>query len=676
MSNRRLAAIMFTDIEGYTALMQRSEVEAMGFRAAHRKIFDSLTTKFNGEIIQYYGDGTLSIFDSAVDAVKCGIAMQLAFRKDTQIPVRIGIHSGDIVLTEDDIIGDAVNVASRVESLAVPGSVLISDKLFDEIKNNSDIKTVYLDTFRLKNVKPALGIYAISNDGLVVPPRKAITGKLEKEKSVTKRILAGAAIVLLLVAAWFVQDLLQVTKEQTIVLLPPKNYTGEEDLDYLVEGVHDLLYGDLCKVSDKLRVISPFTARALTNAGKSMSEIAAELDVDYFLETSISCVEGDNLCINPRLVEFDTEERQLWTEEYFEKKGEILNFNHFLVNKIADDINIQLTPDAELALAKSSSVDTAAIDLYLRGEYYLDQFNPMTIAKAGELFKQAIAKDPDWGLPYAGLSLVIAYQMQLGFIPPATGIPKLNEYLALAFELDPNSSRAYLAKAISAGWHEWNWKKAETAFLESLRWDPNDPLCRGFYAHFLMTQRRNDEALKQGQVAERLDPLRPFVLGLNSQVVGQTGDHEAALAKAEKALSIDPDHFLGILSAWGALNAKGDHEGAFKYLTELNSPIWEKYGVADLLEQTFNEHGRIAFLKEYIRFNEEILAKDGLLNNFYQAFNYIDTNNYDKAWESFEQALDRHNPNMPYISTTYHYNKLRGYPEYLALLKRMNLPTE
>ncbi|MBT8323408.1 MAG: adenylate/guanylate cyclase domain-containing protein, partial [Eudoraea sp.] len=113
MSNRRLAAIMFTDIEGYTALMQRSEVEAMGLRAAHRKIFDSFTTKFNGEIIQYYGDGTLSIFDSAVDAVKCGIAMQLAFQKDTQIPVRIGIHSGDIVLTEDDIIGDAVNVASR-----------------------------------------------------------------------------------------------------------------------------------------------------------------------------------------------------------------------------------------------------------------------------------------------------------------------------------------------------------------------------------------------------------------------------------------------------------------------------------------------------------------------------------------------------------------------------------
>ncbi|MBT8271592.1 MAG: hypothetical protein KJO25_06065, partial [Bacteroidia bacterium] len=463
MSKRRLVAIMFTDIEGYTALMQRSEAEALRLRRAHRKIFNSITEEFNGEILQYYGDGTLSIFESAVDAVKCGIAMQLAFQKDTRIPVRIGVHSGDVIQSEEDIIGDAVNIASRVESLAVPGSVFISEKVFDEIKNSPDIETAYLDAFKFKNVKHPLGVYAISNEGLVIPARKSLTGKLESKKS-TKQILAGAAIIVLLVLAWFVQDFFPSHKEQTIVLLPPKNYTGEANLDYLVEGVHDLLYGDLCKVSKDLRVISPFTARALTKAGKSMSEIATELDADYFLETSISCVEGDNICINPRLVQFDSEERQVWTQEYFEKKGEILNFNHFLVNKIADDLNVQLSPNVELALARSNPVDTSAIDLYLRGEHYLDQINPMTLTKAGELFSQAIEKDPDWGLPYAGLSMVISYQMQMGFIPPAIGIPKLHEYLPIAFELDPNSSRAYLAKAISAGWAEWNWKKAETAF--------------------------------------------------------------------------------------------------------------------------------------------------------------------------------------------------------------------
>ena len=142
---RQLAAIMFTDIEGYTALMQQNEEQAIQVRDKHRQIFNSITEKHRGRVLQYYGDGTLSIFDSAIDAVKCGIEMQLDFQKDPAIPVRIGIHTGDIIFSEDDIIGDGVNVASRIESLAVAGSVFISDKVFDEIKNQESIQTSFAE---------------------------------------------------------------------------------------------------------------------------------------------------------------------------------------------------------------------------------------------------------------------------------------------------------------------------------------------------------------------------------------------------------------------------------------------------------------------------------------------------------------------------------------------------
>ncbi len=144
---------MFTDIVGYTTLMQQDEDKAVKIRQRHREIFNSITVKFHGKILQYYGDGTLSIFDSAIDAVKCGIEMQLSFQKDPTIPVRIGIHTGDIIFSEEEIIGDGVNVASRIESLAVPGSVFISDKVYDEIKNQGSIKTYMLKTFKLKNVE-------------------------------------------------------------------------------------------------------------------------------------------------------------------------------------------------------------------------------------------------------------------------------------------------------------------------------------------------------------------------------------------------------------------------------------------------------------------------------------------------------------------------------------------
>ncbi len=125
--------------------MQQNEKEAIQVRDKHRLIFNSSTEKYKGRILQYYGDGTLSIFDSAIDAVKCGIEMQLGFQKDPSIPVRIGIHTGDIIFSEEEIIGDSVNVASRLESLAVSGSVFISDKVYDEIKNQGSIKTSLLN---------------------------------------------------------------------------------------------------------------------------------------------------------------------------------------------------------------------------------------------------------------------------------------------------------------------------------------------------------------------------------------------------------------------------------------------------------------------------------------------------------------------------------------------------
>ncbi len=175
---RQLAAIMFTDMEGYTALMQQNEAAALKQRAKHREIFESSMEEFGGKILQYFGDGTLSIFDSAVDAVRSGIAMQHRFLEgDTPIPVRIGIQTGDIIYSSEDIIGDGVNVASRIESLAVPGSVFISGKVFDELKNQPDINARFMGVFELKNVKTPVEVYAISDGVLTLPDAKDIHGK-------------------------------------------------------------------------------------------------------------------------------------------------------------------------------------------------------------------------------------------------------------------------------------------------------------------------------------------------------------------------------------------------------------------------------------------------------------------------------------------------------------------
>ena len=175
--NRRLVAIMFTDIEGYTSLMQTDEAAGIAMRQRHRDIFEARHQDFNGEIIQYFGDGTLSIFNNTRDALDCAIAMQKAFRESPKVPLRIGIHTGEIVMVDGDIIGDSVNFASRVESLAESGSIFISSKVYDIIKNQKDLTAESMGLFEFKNVDRAKEVFAISNAGLVVPNPEKLTGK-------------------------------------------------------------------------------------------------------------------------------------------------------------------------------------------------------------------------------------------------------------------------------------------------------------------------------------------------------------------------------------------------------------------------------------------------------------------------------------------------------------------
>ena len=174
---RQLAAIMFADMTGYTAMMQEDEQKAKTLRDRQRRALETLIPSHNGKIIQYFGDGTLSIFGSAIDAVKSAIEIQKELQKEPKVLLRIGLHSGDIAYDKEGVYGDSVNLASRIEALSVPGAVLISDKVFDEVKNQNEIKTTLLGKFNLKNVKRQVEVYAIANEGLVIPTAAQIGSK-------------------------------------------------------------------------------------------------------------------------------------------------------------------------------------------------------------------------------------------------------------------------------------------------------------------------------------------------------------------------------------------------------------------------------------------------------------------------------------------------------------------
>ena len=182
--SRRLVTIMFTDIVGYTKLMQESESAAVEIRTRHRSVIEAFHKTRNGKVIQYYGDGSLSIFDSAIECVLCAIEIQREFSKEPVIPLRIGIHLGDVLITESDIIGNSVNITSRIESLGQSGTILISNQIREEI-SNQDISLELLGSFHFKNDGRKREVYAVTEKGLVRPDLHRISGKLAEDESHT-----------------------------------------------------------------------------------------------------------------------------------------------------------------------------------------------------------------------------------------------------------------------------------------------------------------------------------------------------------------------------------------------------------------------------------------------------------------------------------------------------------
>jgi class 3 adenylate cyclase len=240
---RKLAAVLFADIVGYTSLMQTNEQLALAALKKFKTQLDQQVPNHNGEIINFYGDGCLAIFNSSVDATACAKSLQLSFQSEPKVPVRIGLHAGDVVLRDDNVFGYAVNIASRIESMGVSGSVLLSSTVWNQIKNQEAFDASPIGKFEFKNVEGAMTVYALNNEGLVIPKKEALKGKQKtRTRTKNKRIIALLVGVLLLSISGFFfynslakpsEELIENNKKVSIALLPLEDSSLNEGMKYL-----------------------------------------------------------------------------------------------------------------------------------------------------------------------------------------------------------------------------------------------------------------------------------------------------------------------------------------------------------------------------------------------------------------------------------------------------------
>ena len=521
-------------------------------------------------------------------------------------------------------------------------------------------------------------VFEVSSKGIKKTTPLTSDG-LDEHKPMETRLVIGILVLigLLMVGGWWTWQKFGFDKSppiRNLVVLPFDNYTGSDEYEYFVAGMHSSLITDIGRIGE-LTVKSKTTANSYKETDLSVPEIASELGIDAAVEGSITCMGEDSVCVQIRLVSAYPEEQQLWVQDYRVEKSQILNFYNKVTKTISNQINIVLTPQEESQLAESRTVDREAYDAYLKGRYYWEDLSLESLTKARDYLENAIKVSPDWAAPYAGLAQVWVGLAQMGFESPEIAGPKIMENIEKAIELDPDFPDSHYINGIIAVWTQWNWEKGEKEFLHALAINPSDAMSRIYYAHLLTILRRTDEALLHAKIAQELDPLNPLLLGLYAVVLIDAGECETALAQIEKGLSIEPDHFFTRPKLFRAYKCLGDYEKMFEIWKQDNYKLWEKYGITEHIENVFREKGWLAFQEELIRIHEELYVEDGqLLYPEGLATKYFNIGKYDKILDIYEKMYENHNPNLPYISTRKSFNKLKNNTRYIELLRKMKLP--
>jgi len=503
--------------------------------------------------------------------------------------------------------------------------------------------------------------------------RKATVEPARRIIMIAGAVLAGAVIILSLI----VFNIVGVGKQagarsiESLIILPFSNYTGDEKLETLISGMHACLISDVKRLSG-LRVINTTTSNVYKNASKSVHDIAEELKVDAAMEVSVLGIR-DSILIQVSLINASMEEEILWIGDYKEDKSQILNLYNRITKQIADEVNIELTPDEERLLAEKRTINPDALIAYMKGQFHWERLGTEDLDSALHYFQIAIDNDPEWAEPYAGMAMTWNAIGGFAYGPLTEAYEKTTEYLNKALGLGQNSANSHYVKAVLTVWPGWDWETGEKEFLKTLELNPNDALARAYYAHLLMILRRTDEAVYQANLALALDPLRPLVLGLYGRVMFDAGDIHAALKQSEKALSIDPDNSVAFEIVAGAYLKTGD---TLKWYEKYRKRVyWSNEQYLVHLDSLFNKDGYFAVIEERIKVNEEVYRKGGSISYTGQAGRYLIAGNYDKAMDYYEKAYEENFWMLAYVSlAVINHPELKDNPRYVALLRKMNLP--
>src|SRR6478752_4553694 len=464
---RKLAAIMFTDMVGYSALAQRNDTLALELLEEHRQLLRDIFPRFNGTEIKTIGDGFLIEFNSALEAARCAIEIQRTLAKrnhdvtaERRIELKIGIHIGDVVHRPGDVFGDGVNIASRIEPLAGAGGICVSMDVERQIHNTLDARFEKLAPTELKNISVPMDLFRI-----VLPWERSATPIAKSEarpKSTSRKFVPTAiALVLLLIIGggwwWTAQpgrhpaspatpSTAAAAPEKSIAVLPFENLSEDKANAYFADGIQDEILTRLSKIAD-LKVVSRTSTQQYQGKPGNLSEIAKQLGVAHILEGSVQ-KSGDAVRVNVQLIRA-ANDSHLWADTFDRKLTDIFSVESEVAKAIAEQLRAKLTGQEEQVIAAKPTDNTEAYDAYLRGLAYTLKtvFTPANALGAQKYLREAVRLDPKFALAWAVLSYVdsVGYT-SLSLQPTVALREEARQAAETALTLHPNLGEAVLAK--------------------------------------------------------------------------------------------------------------------------------------------------------------------------------------------------------------------------------------
>ena len=613
---RRLTAILAADVVGYSRLMGTDEAGTLAeLKQIRRELIEGKIAEHQGRIVKLTGDGMLAEFPSVVSAVACAVEMQRQIGErcasapdDKRIEFRVGVNLGDVIVDGDDICGDGVNVAARLESVATPGGVAVSQSVRDHVGNRLNLLFEDRGEQQFKNIERPVRVYDVS---------------LEKPAAGNSKPVMSAA---------------RSSQKPSIAVLPFTNMSGDPEQEFFSDGITEDIITDLSKVSG-LFVVARHSAFTYKGKPIKVAQVSKELGVDYVLEGSVRKA-GQRVRVTGQLIN-GKDGDHLWAERFDRELTDIFAIQDEITHAIVEQLKIRLLPQEKKSIAQAPTDNVEAYTYYLRGRELLHRGSKSGYMAAREMFAKAVELDPSYARAYAGIADCDSFLFlrTTESISPDSILATSEK--ALALDDDLAEAHASRGNALSVA---KRYAEAEAEFEKAISLDPNSFEAHYFYARACVFQGKIEQATALFERAAEIKPNDyscPCLLVQWYRSLGREQDIEEVARKgvklAERQLTLHPD------------DAKA----------------------AELGSQALIELGETDRAREWIA-RALAIEPDNPVTHYNAACGYAQLGEFDKAFDLLKRGLANAGPEWGrWVEHDSTLDRLRNDPRYEELLEEI-----